>query len=213
MRLTLWWQRREPRPRPAHATQVASRCDGCARPCERPLRCSRCKLARYCCADHQRAAWGAGHKEECAALAACAPRVPPPTVRMLARALWRRARWGWCRGPPPGGRSPASSVPYQNFPMITWSLSPGMFGPSHLTREQQQAGAAAAKPGGGWADVWALVDHWDDVAPGGKVAYAQMAALARCGCRAWLRVGACVWVGASSWRPLVHTLSRSRREE
>jgi hypothetical protein len=77
--------------RPAPA-QLPLRCDHCARVCARPLRCSRCKLARYCCADHQRVAWGGSHREECAALSACAPRVPPPTVRMLARALWRMAR-------------------------------------------------------------------------------------------------------------------------
>ena len=34
----------------------------------------------------------AGYKEECASLVACAPRVPPATVRLAARVLWRRAR-------------------------------------------------------------------------------------------------------------------------
>jgi hypothetical protein len=29
------------------------------------LRCARCKAVRYCGADHQRAAWKAGHKKEC----------------------------------------------------------------------------------------------------------------------------------------------------
>ena len=32
------------------------------------------------------------YKEECAALVACAPGVPPPTVRLAARVLWRRRR-------------------------------------------------------------------------------------------------------------------------
>ncbi|GFR52583.1 hypothetical protein Agub_g15176, partial [Astrephomene gubernaculifera] len=67
-------------------------CDYCFRYCERPLRCSRSKLARYCCKEHQRAAWVAGYKTECEALVRCAPRVPPPTVRLAARILWRRAR-------------------------------------------------------------------------------------------------------------------------
>lgn len=56
------------------------------------LRCSRSKVARYSSREAQAAAWRAGYREECAALAACAPRVPPPTVRLAARALWRRRR-------------------------------------------------------------------------------------------------------------------------
>ena len=40
----------------------------------------------------QRAAWRSGHKEECAALKQLAPRLPPATVRLAARVLWRRAR-------------------------------------------------------------------------------------------------------------------------
>jgi len=40
----------------------------------------------------ERADWRDGHREECAALAACAPRVPPPTVRLAARVLWKRKR-------------------------------------------------------------------------------------------------------------------------
>ena len=56
------------------------------------LRCSRSKVARYSSREAQAAAWRAGYREECAALAACAPRVPPPTPRLAARALWRRRR-------------------------------------------------------------------------------------------------------------------------
>ena len=56
------------------------------------LRCSRSKVARYASREAQAAAWRAGYREECAALVACAPRVPPPTVRLAARALWRRRR-------------------------------------------------------------------------------------------------------------------------
>ncbi len=42
--------------------------------------------------EHQRAAWVGGYKVECEALVRCAPRVPPPTVRLAARILWRRER-------------------------------------------------------------------------------------------------------------------------
>ena len=56
------------------------------------LRCSRSKLARYVSRVAQKAAWRDGYKEECEALVRCAPRVPPPTVRLAARCLWRRQR-------------------------------------------------------------------------------------------------------------------------
>ena len=56
------------------------------------LRCSRSKLARYSSRQAQKDAWRDGYKEECAALVRCAPRVPPPTVRLAARCLWRRQR-------------------------------------------------------------------------------------------------------------------------
>ena len=56
------------------------------------LRCSKSRVARYASRAAQAEAWRAGYREECAALVACAPRVPPPTIRLAARALWRRAR-------------------------------------------------------------------------------------------------------------------------
>eukprot|EP00877_Chromochloris_zofingiensis_P003146 jgi/Chrzof1/12832/Cz07g08320.t1 len=71
---------------------VQFRCDYCYAVCENPQRCSRSKLARYCSREHQRAAWKAGYQQECAALVACAPKVPPPSVRLAARVLWRKAR-------------------------------------------------------------------------------------------------------------------------
>ena len=56
------------------------------------LRCSKSRVARYASRAAQAEAWRAGYREECAALVACAPRVPPPTIRPRARRLWRRAR-------------------------------------------------------------------------------------------------------------------------
>ena len=50
-----------------------------------------CHVDRYSTKAAQRAAWAAGHKQECRALAA-APRVPPASVRLAARALWRASR-------------------------------------------------------------------------------------------------------------------------
>jgi hypothetical protein len=40
-------------------------CAWCGKASQQLLRCGRCKAAWYCGADHQRAAWKAGHKQEC----------------------------------------------------------------------------------------------------------------------------------------------------
>lgn len=76
--------------------QAPLRCDWCLQPASQPgstlLRCTRSRFAHYCCRDHQKAAWKAYYRQECAALVACAPRVPPATVRLAARVLWRRDR-------------------------------------------------------------------------------------------------------------------------
>jgi hypothetical protein len=47
-------------------------CAWCGKLAPNLLRCGRCKAAWYCGVDHQRAAWKAGHKHECAAAAATA---------------------------------------------------------------------------------------------------------------------------------------------
>jgi hypothetical protein len=47
-------------------------CAWCGKASQQLLRCARCKAAWYCGADHQRAAWKAGHKQECAAVVAAA---------------------------------------------------------------------------------------------------------------------------------------------
>jgi hypothetical protein len=44
-------------------------CAWCGKAGKDLLRCGRCKAAWYCGADHQRAAWKAGHKQECGAMA------------------------------------------------------------------------------------------------------------------------------------------------
>ena len=70
----------------------ATRCDHTFAPGANLLRCSRSKAARYASRDAQAAAWREGYRWECAALVGCAPRVPTATVRLAARALWRRRR-------------------------------------------------------------------------------------------------------------------------
>lgn len=78
--------------------QVPQRCDWCGKAAQpgaaSPLqRCTRCKFAHYDSRECQKAAWKAYHRQECAALVACAPHVPPATVRLAARVLWRKSRW------------------------------------------------------------------------------------------------------------------------
>jgi SET and MYND domain-containing protein len=77
--------------------QVALRCDYCFAQSEHLMRCSRSRFAHYCCQTHQKAAWKAYYRQECEALVACAPRIPPASVRLAARVLWRRAGCVLCR--------------------------------------------------------------------------------------------------------------------
>lgn len=72
--------------------EVPRRCDFCFAASDQLMRCSRSKFAHYCCVKHQRAAWKAYYRKESEALRACAPNVPPATVRLAARVLWRKAR-------------------------------------------------------------------------------------------------------------------------
>lgn len=58
------------------------------------LRCSACKYVRYCSVRCQKASWigsssgiKVGHKEECAYLKRVHPKIPPDTVRLLARII------------------------------------------------------------------------------------------------------------------------------
>lgn len=77
--------------------QVPLRCDWCfqapqpgvSSTTQQLLRCTRSRFAHYCSKEHQKAAWRAYYRHECAALVACAPNVPPATVRLAARVLWR----------------------------------------------------------------------------------------------------------------------------
>jgi hypothetical protein len=57
---------------PLAAGQVCAWCGASSR---QLLRCGRCKAAWYCGVDHQRAAWKAGHKQECGAFAGAVSKV------------------------------------------------------------------------------------------------------------------------------------------
>ncbi|KXZ48781.1 hypothetical protein GPECTOR_25g365 [Gonium pectorale] len=139
-------------------------CDHCFRPCARPLRCSRSRLARYCCKEHQRAAWAAGYKTECEALVRCAPRVPPPTVRLAARILWRRARALEQQPRPPLAQQ------QQQQQLTAGSEAPG--------QQPQRPPVHVHHPVPPDADhegMWALHSHWELLDDRRKALYAQMA--------------------------------------
>ncbi|KAL6748491.1 hypothetical protein V8C86DRAFT_1837043 [Haematococcus lacustris] len=71
---------------------TALRCGHCYSAASQLLRCGRSKVARYCSRACQQAAWVGGYQQECRALVQAAPRVPPPSLRLLARLAWRAAR-------------------------------------------------------------------------------------------------------------------------
>ncbi|KAJ4947348.1 hypothetical protein JOQ06_009384 [Pogonophryne albipinna] len=51
------------------------------------LRCSQCKMARYCNTTCQKQAW-IGHKRECKCLKNLLPRIPTDSVRLAARIIF-----------------------------------------------------------------------------------------------------------------------------
>lgn len=97
-------------------------------------------FCRYCKREHQKAAWDRGYKEECAALVAWAPKVPPATLRLAARASWR-AR---CEAQAANGTSKNAHVA---APFSSWEDASGLV--SHWeslepARKALYAGMAAA---------------------------------------------------------------------
>ena len=120
------------------------------------LRCARSKVARYVSRDAQVAAWKRGYKEECASLVNCAPRVPPATVRLAARILWRRAREA------AAAADGSNDDDDDDDEMI----------------EDGVAAAAAVGLGRGYDAVDALGDHWERLSDSRKASLAHAATLA-----------------------------------
>ncbi|XP_039604734.1 histone-lysine N-methyltransferase SMYD3 isoform X1 [Polypterus senegalus] len=63
-------------------------CEGCFFRKENLLRCSQCKIARYCNASCQKQAW-TEHKKECKCLKSCQPNVPTDSVRLIGRIIFK----------------------------------------------------------------------------------------------------------------------------
>ncbi|KAL2770607.1 histone-lysine N-methyltransferase SMYD3 isoform 3, partial [Daubentonia madagascariensis] len=55
---------------------------------EKLMRCSQCRVAKYCSAKCQKKAWQ-DHKQECKCLKSCKPRYPPDSVRLLGRVVFK----------------------------------------------------------------------------------------------------------------------------
>uniref|UniRef100_A0A3P9IQ01 [histone H3]-lysine(4) N-trimethyltransferase n=1 Tax=Oryzias latipes TaxID=8090 RepID=A0A3P9IQ01_ORYLA len=62
-------------------------CHHCFTRCETLLRCSQCKMARYCNSACQKQAWPV-HKKECRCLCSLLPRHPTDSVRLAARLIF-----------------------------------------------------------------------------------------------------------------------------
>ncbi|XP_035136324.1 histone-lysine N-methyltransferase SMYD3 isoform X6 [Callithrix jacchus] len=55
---------------------------------EKLMRCSQCRVAKYCSSKCQKKAWP-DHKRECKCLKSCKPRYPPDSVRLLGRVVFK----------------------------------------------------------------------------------------------------------------------------
>ncbi|KAM3625895.1 uncharacterized protein V6R79_019417 [Siganus canaliculatus] len=67
--------------------QARDVCHHCFTRCDTLLRCSQCKMARYCNTSCQRQAWPE-HKRECKCLRSILPRIPTDSVRLAARLVF-----------------------------------------------------------------------------------------------------------------------------
>lgn len=117
-------------------------------------RCSACKLVCYKSKEHQARAWRAGHREECAALRACAPRVPPTAVRLALRCALRHWR--------------AQQAQQQQ--------AQSQQGQQDVQPNQRQGDSNNTLAR--YDELLQLQHHWDALLEGSKLQFAQMGALA-----------------------------------
>eukprot|EP00079_Xenopus_tropicalis_P016177 XP_004914683.1 PREDICTED: histone-lysine N-methyltransferase SMYD3 isoform X1 [Xenopus tropicalis] len=68
--------------------RIKTACDHCLHRKEKLLRCSQCKVTRYCNSHCQRKAWQ-GHKRECKCLRSTLPNVPPNSVRLVGKIIFK----------------------------------------------------------------------------------------------------------------------------
>ncbi|XP_043860494.1 histone-lysine N-methyltransferase SMYD3 isoform X1 [Dromiciops gliroides] len=70
-------------------------CERCLCRKEKLLRCSQCKVARYCGSECQKQAWQ-DHKRECKCLRSSEPKFPPDSVRLLGKVVFKLLREPSC---------------------------------------------------------------------------------------------------------------------
>ncbi|XP_015263934.1 PREDICTED: histone-lysine N-methyltransferase SMYD3, partial [Gekko japonicus] len=70
-------------------------CEHCLRRKDRLLRCSQCKIARYCNIQCQKEAWQ-DHKRECKCIKNIDPNFPPDSVRLVGRIIFKLLRQSTC---------------------------------------------------------------------------------------------------------------------
>ncbi|XP_074078949.1 histone-lysine N-methyltransferase SMYD3 isoform X2 [Macrotis lagotis] len=70
-------------------------CERCLCRKEKLLRCSQCKIARYCGSECQKQAWQ-DHKRECKCLKSSEPKIPPDSVRLLGKVVFKLLRESSC---------------------------------------------------------------------------------------------------------------------
>ncbi|XP_061480629.1 histone-lysine N-methyltransferase SMYD3 isoform X2 [Rhineura floridana] len=70
-------------------------CERCLRSKKRLLRCSQCKVARYCDVHCQKEAWQ-DHRRECKCIKSIEPNFPPDSVRLVGRIVFKLLRQSTC---------------------------------------------------------------------------------------------------------------------
>ncbi|KAJ7342113.1 hypothetical protein JRQ81_009042 [Phrynocephalus forsythii] len=70
-------------------------CERCLRRKKQLLRCSQCKVARYCDTHCQKEAWQ-DHKRECKCIKSVDPNFPPDSVRLVGRIVFKILRQTPC---------------------------------------------------------------------------------------------------------------------
>ncbi|XP_074024279.1 histone-lysine N-methyltransferase SMYD3 isoform X2 [Numenius arquata] len=75
--------------------QLGGVCERCLRRNEHLQRCSQCKVAKYCGKSCQKEAW-LDHKQECRCLKSVEPNIPPDSVRLAGRIVFKLLRQSVC---------------------------------------------------------------------------------------------------------------------
>ncbi|XP_074436050.1 histone-lysine N-methyltransferase SMYD3 isoform X3 [Larus michahellis] len=75
--------------------QLGGVCEHCLRRNEHLHRCSQCKVAKYCGKSCQKEAW-LDHKQECRCLKSVEPNIPPDSVRLAGRIVFKLLRQSTC---------------------------------------------------------------------------------------------------------------------